>query len=174
MTFTFVPFCLLLSSICWVSSLVIIKMIEEELNVTFFFGLSPPFWDITIGRIGLSFSSPGVSFAVLWNLIKRKHRSCKRHCRNCKRKKTEWNYNLLSVHYLVWSSEDSNTVITQNNLFLVLSWFQCHNKQTGFLVGTFSHTHSKGFNRITWPVEGTEMQSNILPSASSAVNKEQE
>lgn len=86
MTFTFVPLCLLLSSICGVSSLVIIKMIEEELNVTFFFGLSPPFWDITIGRIGLSFPSPGVSFAVLWNLIKRKHRSCKRHCRNCKRK----------------------------------------------------------------------------------------
>lgn len=86
MTFTFVPLCLLLSSICWVSSLAIIKMMEEELNVTFFFGLSPTFWDITIGRIGLTFPAPEGSFMILWNLIRRKHRSCKRHCRNCKRK----------------------------------------------------------------------------------------
>lgn len=85
MTFTFVSLCLLLSSICWVSSLVIIKMIEEELKVTFFFGLSPAFWDITIGRIGLLFPVAGVSFTLLWNLIRRKHRSCKRHWRNCKR-----------------------------------------------------------------------------------------
>lgn len=85
MTFTFVSLCLLLSSICSVSSLVIIKMTEEELKVTFFFGLSPAFWDITIGRIGLSLPVAGVSFIVLWNLIRRKHRSCKRQCRNCKR-----------------------------------------------------------------------------------------
>lgn len=85
MTFTFVSLYLLLSSTCSVSSLVIIKMTEEELKVTFFFGLSPAFWDITIGRMGLSLPVAGGSFIVLWNLIRRKHRSCKRQRRNCKR-----------------------------------------------------------------------------------------
>lgn len=112
-TFTFVLLCVSLSSICWVSSLAIIKM-TEELKVTFFFGLSPAFWDVTIGRLGLSLPVAGVSFMVLWYLIRRKQRSCKRHCRNCQRGEEE-SYNFPRIHITYNPVKRALQQITGNN-----------------------------------------------------------
>lgn len=68
------------------SSLVMIKMMEEELKVTFFFGLSPSFCDITMGLICISLSAAGRFLAGRWHLSSRKHRSCRRDLRNCREK----------------------------------------------------------------------------------------
>lgn len=65
------------------SSLVMMKMMEEELKVTFFFGLSPSFCDITMGLICSSLSAAGRFFAGRWHLSSLKHRSCRRDLRNC-------------------------------------------------------------------------------------------
>jgi hypothetical protein len=86
MTSTLDALLLSLSSTDRDSSLVMIKMIEEELKVTFFFGLSPSFCDITMGLMCISLSAAGRFLAGRWHLSRRKHRSCRRDLRNCREK----------------------------------------------------------------------------------------
>lgn len=72
------------------SSLVMIKMTEEELKVTFFLGLPPFFCDITTGLICTSLPTAGGSVTGLWHLSSRKHSSCKRRLRNWAERKQSW------------------------------------------------------------------------------------
>lgn len=87
MTSTLDTLVLSLSSADRDSSLVMIKMMEEELKVTFFFGLSPSFCDITMGLICISLSAAGRFLAGRWHRNSRKHRSCRRDLRNWAEKK---------------------------------------------------------------------------------------
>lgn len=81
-TSTLGPLAFSLSSTASDSSLAIMKMMEEELKVTFFFGLSPSFCDITMGLICISLPTVGRSLGGCWHLSGWKHRSCKRDLRN--------------------------------------------------------------------------------------------